>query len=296
MTDKMIKGGLIGHGISNSLTPALHESEGQAQGLNYSYQSFDVATPAFDGWSFSRLLSHAEAKGFAGVNVTHPFKNTAFALCDELSETASALGAVNTIVFRNGRREGHNTDYIGFRSALRNAHNLGSLQNVLLLGAGGAGGAVALALVDQGVQNLTICDPAAGKSYELAVRLQRLRPRANILAISRIEIADDFSGVVNATPLGMATHPGVAIDPNLLSRRAWVGDIVYFPLETELLRRSRDRGLATLSGAGMAIYQAVAAFGLITGKPADPERVRAHFSTLSGVTENASTPAKLSLI
>jgi shikimate dehydrogenase len=284
-----IKAALIGHGIAGSLTPAMHEAEGRALGLEYSYERIDTIALEYAGEPLGALLQMAEDRGFAGVNITHPFKREAAALADSLSPTAAELGAVNTICFLDGRRIGHNTDYIGFRSALRAGENIAPLTRLILLGAGGAGGAVALALLDQGCEVLTICDPAQERAARLAAQMQTLRPSKQVTGVNALEhvALDQIDGAVNATPLGMEGHGGRAIDPALLPPQAWIGDIVYFPLETELLRSAQARGMRTLDGGGMAVFQAVAAFSLITGRRPDAERMHAHFAQL---TRRAKSP------
>lgn len=278
-----IKAGLIGHGIAASLTPPMHEAEGQAQGLGYSYSRLDVAEPEYSEMSLAKLLDFAQSQGFAGVNITHPYKIDAVGFAQELSPIAQDIGAINTMVFKDGKRIGHNTDYIGFRSALAAEHGLGSIQSVLLMGAGGAGGAVALALLDQGCDRLVICDPSGRRASDLAHRIAQLRPQKSVQGVMDVTSLDPkkFDGVVNATPLGMTSYPGMSIDPNVLSADAWVGDIVYFPLNTQLLNTARAGGHAVMQGRGMAIYQAVAAFELFTGTKANPDRMTQKFISLT---------------
>ena len=278
-----IKAGLIGHGIAASLTPSMHEAEGAEQGLVYSYSRLDIAEPEYSHMSLSKLLDHAQTQEFAGVNITHPFKIDALGFADEVSPIAKDIGAINTMVFKDGKRIGHNTDYIGFRSALAAEQGLGSIQCVLLMGAGGAGGAVALALLDQGCDRLVICDPSGQRAKDLAQRIGQLRPQKSLQGVTDLKTVDptQFDGVVNATPLGMVSHPGMSIDPVVLAANAWVGDIVYFPLNTQLLNTARAAGRAVMSGRGMAIYQAVAAYELFTGIKANPQRMTQKFISLT---------------
>ena len=277
-----MKAGLVGQGIAASLTPAMHEAEGKAQGLDYSYVRIDTSTSPYDGVPLAAIVDEAEQKGFAGLNVTHPFKVAAAALVDELSGAAAALGSINTIVFRGGKRFGHNTDYSGFRSALTRDLRGADFRQVLLVGAGGAGAAVALALVDQGVGSLLIHDKDSDRARTVARRILDERPRANVLALGS-ETALPFAGldgVINATPLGMSAYPGVALDVLELPKSCWVADIVYFPLETALIAQARMCGLRVMSGAGMAVFQAVGSFGLFTGKAANAERMTEIFHRL----------------
>jgi shikimate dehydrogenase len=285
----MIRAGLIGEGIAGSLTPPMHEAEARAQGLELSYVRFDTAEGC-RGLSLKDLLQEAQDQGYAGVNVTHPFKDDAVALMDMLSDAARDLGAVNTVLFKGSKRIGHNTDFTGFGRAFAASLGDAAKDNVVLFGAGGAGRAVALALLDGGVKRLRIVDPQPGKAEALVERLQTLRPDASLIAKESFEqdCVRNVSGVVNATPLGMDSHPGMAVDPEWLPKAAWVADIVYFPLETAFLARARAAGLKVMSGAGMAVHQAAEAFTHFTGLAADPARMAASFEQLCPGGQGAS--------
>ena len=275
-----MKAGLIGQGIGGSLTPEMHIAEGQALGLNYQYERIDTAG---DGAAnLSDIIAQAQAEGYCGLNITHPYKQAAVDLADELSDTARTLGAINTMVFKDGRRIGHNTDYIGFRSALARGLGHAPIRSVLLVGAGGAGGAVALALIDQGAETLLIHDKDVSKAEALQRLLSNARPRAAVRVVPQLEAAvfNGVNGVVNATPVGMDGYPGTAFDTLLLRPQNWVADIVYFPLETALLSRAQMRGCRVMHGSGMAIFQAIASFELFTGTKPNAARVEASFSTL----------------
>ncbi len=285
-----MKAALIGEGISCSLTPAMHEAEGCAQGLSYQYDLFDSAQAPYLGMPLSDIIEKALADGYTGLNITHPFKLEAAAIADTLSGSAGELCSVNTITFGDAGTIGHNTDYVGFRSALRQYLHGASLEHVLLIGAGGAGRAVALGLIDQGVQQLTIHDRNKEHAAKLAHLLCAVRPEANIKTAPEIAVIDfqTLRGVVNATPVGMMGHPGVAIDVADISPQTWVADIVYFPLETKLLAIAKQHGCRVMNGSGMAILQAVSAFELITGHKADATRMVASFNTLLEAKNSAS--------
>ncbi|WP_114286720.1 shikimate dehydrogenase [Candidatus Halocynthiibacter alkanivorans] len=272
-----MKAGLIGHGIAGSLTPAMHEAEGRALGLSYQYDLLDVSTERFRNIPLSRILDQAEADSYVGLNITHPFKVEVVEYLSELSEIARTIGAVNTVVFQGGRRFGFNTDYSGFLAAVQTVQPALFLGQVLLLGAGGAGTAVALALIDAGVNRIVIHDKTPGRGAALVAQLSAARPDASVAVVDRLVTMDlsQYDGVVNATPMGMNEHPGTAIDVAGLPETTWVADIVYFPLETELLVQAKKRGCQTINGTGMAIHQAVDAFSFITGKQADPTRFMA---------------------
>jgi len=273
--------GLIGAGIQASRTPGMHELEGDALGLRILYRLIDLDRLGLGPEALPELLVAAERMGFAGLNVTHPCKQAVLAHLDELAPDAAALGAVNTVVLREGRRIGHNTDAWGFREALVRGLPGASLERVVQLGAGGAGAAVAHALLDLGVGELLLHDVVGARAEALAARLGGRSGPSRIAVVHDLGRAlETASGLVNATPVGMAAYPGLPLPPALLRPDLWVVDIVYFPLETELLHTARAIGCRTLDGSGMAVFQAVRAFQLFTGREPDPERMRRHFERL----------------
>ncbi|GKX35764.1 MAG: shikimate dehydrogenase (NADP(+)) [Rhizobiaceae bacterium MnEN-MB40S] len=270
--------GLVGRGIQLSRTPVMHETEGFGQNLNYLYQLLDVAEMA-DNPGIESIVTAAELCGFAGLNVTYPYKVEVIDCLNGLSDAASAVGAVNTVVFRDGGRFGHNTDLWGFSENFR--RNMGDVRRsaVLLLGAGGAGAAVAHALADCHVEKLMIADTDASKAAALAEALNHRYGSGRAFAVDDTgQAASAADGIVNATPVGMANLPGLPLPEAFIRPEMWVADIVYFPLETELLRVARLRGCRTLSGAGMAVFQAVRAFELFTGLTPDVARMEAAFA------------------
>jgi shikimate dehydrogenase len=274
----MIRTGLIGRSIIASRSPWLHEQEAQAQGIALSYALFDFNALGLADQDLERQLRDLAAAGFAGVNVTFPFKQAVIPLLDDLGECAAAVGAVNTVAMRGGKLTGYNTDKSGFQESL--AENLPGavLDRVLLLGAGGAGSAVANALLDDGVGLLTVIDADQARADELGGRLQARFGTDRVIARPKQQLmTEDFDGIVNTTPMGMESCPGMAIAPDLISTRHWVADIVYFPLETELLRVAGERGCRVMNGSGMVIGQAARAFEIFTGAKADKARMAASF-------------------
>ena len=270
--------GLVGRGIRDSRTPGMHEAEGTRLGLRYQYLLLDFDQMHLDDGALSELVLAAEETGFAGLNVTHPFKESVVAGLAGLSPEAAAIGAVNTVVLRGGRRIGHNTDCWGFSESFRRSMNGASMDNVVLLGAGGAGMAVAHALLGLGVARLAIFDIISAKAEALARKLAPAFGAQRLVATGDIEAAmGKAHGVVNATPMGMLKYPGTPLPAAWLRPDIWVADIVYFPTETPLLRAARDIGCRTLPGVGMAIFQAVKAFELITGVAPDPDEMTRHF-------------------
>jgi len=274
--------GLVGSGISASLTPAMQESEGGACGLSLSYRIIDAGRLGLGADDLPELLSWAERLGFDGLNVTHPFKQAVVPLLDELSEDAADLGAVNTVVFRDGRRLGRNTDWSGYSRAFRHALPDAVGDRVVLVGAGGAGVAVGYGLLHQGAEHVAVVDTDRQRADECVVRLaKRFGDDRVTVATSLATALDDAQGLVNATPVGMHGHPGSPVPVDLLRGDLWVSDVVYFPLETELVSVARARGCQVLTGGGMAVEQAVGAFTYFTGRTPDAERMRRHFEELT---------------
>ena len=272
--------GLVGAGIQASRSPAMHVAAGRALGLDLSYDLIDTDTADWQGLALDTLLTRLADAGFAGVNVTFPHKRAALALCDTVAPSAAAVGATNTIVFRGGQRIAHNTDYSGFAAGFLAGIDGRDHATALLIGAGGAGGAVAQALVDHGVKRLFIHDTDSAAADRLVAAItDRLGPGRAVLAGDLRIAAAMAAGIVNATPVGMAKLPGLPLDPALIEPRHWVADIVYVPLETELLRTARAKGCHTIDGSGMAVGQAVAAFQHFTGLQPDAARMRATFDS-----------------
>jgi shikimate dehydrogenase len=273
--------GLIGSGIGRSLTPAMHEEEAREHGLVLYDQLIDLEREHLGAEVLPALLNALRTIGFAGFNVTHPCKQAILPLLDELADSARAIGAVNTVVLRDRRLIGHNTDGSGWEWAFRRASPQADLSQVVLLGAGGAGAAIAHALLRLGALKLLIFDTEPVRAAALASRFEQTH------GSSRVEHATDLAaaleraqGLVHATPTGMAHSPGLPLPAALLRSDLWVSEIVYFPLETELLKAARAAGCVTLDGGGMAVGQALGAFRLFTGRDADATRVERHFRQL----------------
>jgi shikimate dehydrogenase len=275
--------GLVGTGISPSLTPPLHEREADELGVRYLYRRLDLDELGLPATGVGDLLASARAVSYDGLNVTHPCKQLVMEHLDELSPDAEALGAVNTVVLRDGRAVGHNTDWSGFARAFDRSLSDVPQDRVVLLGAGGAGSAVAYALLTLGTGRLTVLDVDATRARGLADAMARRFGADRITGGDLRDLPAEIAGadgLVHATPTGMAAHPGLPLDEGLLRPDLWVADIVYRPLETELVRTARAAGCRVLDGGGMAVFQAVDAFRLFTGCEPDPERMLAHFTTL----------------
>lgn len=270
--------GLIGSGIGPSLSPALHEREAAELGLRYRYRRWDLDDLGEPPSAVGELLARARAEGYRGLNITHPCKQLVLDHLDEIDSDAAALGAVNTVVFDGARAIGHNTDHSGFARSLQRGLPEVALDRVLLLGAGGAGAAVAHALLGLGAGEVRIVDLDADRAAELAASL----PERAVTGGRLDDELDKADGLVHATPTGMAAHPGLPVPAALLRPEMWVADVVYRPLATELVVTARQRGCRVLDGGGMAVFQAVDAFRLFTGLEPNAERMLRHFAELEG--------------
>jgi shikimate dehydrogenase len=276
--------GLIGAGIQASRTPAMHEQEAAKQSRRCIYQLIDLERLKLGPESLEDLLTAAERLGFAGLNITHPCKQAVISRLTEFSADAAAIGAVNTVLLHDGKRIGHNTDWSGFAESFRRGLGDVPRRRVMQLGAGGAGAAVAYAAAKLAVTHLAIFDIEPERAHTLADKICTQFGANRAAAVA--DIADSVAtadGLINTTPIGMDGHPGMPIPPELLRPDMWVADVIYFPRETALLRAARAKGCKTLDGGGMAVFQAVAAFELFTGMPADAERMRRHFAAMDAV-------------
>ncbi|MFJ3617033.1 shikimate dehydrogenase [Streptomyces iakyrus] len=277
--------GLIGSGIGPSLSPALHEREAGRQGLRLVYRPIDIDTLGVPPEAVGDLLRAARDLGFDGLNITHPCKQLVIEHLDALTPQAEALGAVNTVVFEDGRAVGHNTDVTGFAASFARGLPDAPLERVVQLGAGGAGAAVAHATLTLGAERVTVVDALPERAAALAGSLNRAFGEGRAAAAPperRTELLAQADGIVHATPTGMAAHPGLPLPAELLHSGLWVAEVVYRPLETELLRTARALGCATLDGGGMAAFQAADAFRLFTGREPDAARMLADLTELAG--------------
>lgn len=273
--------GLIGEHIQNSRSPEMHMREAASQHVRLAYKLFDLAEPNYEKTDLARMLDAVESAGFSGVNITHPFKQQVTAVVHELADDARQIGAANTVLFREGKRIGHNTDCSGFSESFRRQLPGVHMNKVVQLGAGGAGAASAMAMLKLGCGCLAIFDVEASRAQDLVDRYRDTPLQKHIKVASDLatELAN-ADGVINATPIGMERHAGSPLPPELLRSEMWVAEIVYFPLETQLLRDARERGCRTADGGQMAVFQAALAFELFTGRRADRERMLTEFNNI----------------
>ncbi|MFH0411257.1 shikimate dehydrogenase [Corynebacterium sp. L4756] len=284
MTDKTLLLGLIGHGIAQSRTPAMHEAEGLAHGIPTVYRVIDTGAEPAKSMELKEILNAARALGFNGLNITHPHKQEVLEYLDEVDERARKIGAVNTVAIREGKFYGYNTDVTGFGRGLEQGLPDSKLDYVVQVGAGGAGNAVAHSLIAGGVKNLYVADLDPERAQQLAENITATSSEAagsfTVTGIATADVEEYISkadGVVNATPVGMEQLPGTAFDTSILKPTQWVSDVIYLPLETQLLREAKEIGCAVLDGSGMAVGQALDAFTHFTGLEADAERLRETF-------------------
>jgi shikimate dehydrogenase len=252
--------GLIGAPIAHSASPAMHERAAEALGAHCHYQLIEVAGADRDG--LRALLDGVRLLGFAGVNVTFPYKEAVVALLDELSPGAAALGAVNTVIVRDRRLIGHNTDETGFARAVADLVAASAGRPVAVIGAGGVGRAITFALAGLGVGDIRLFDTDRAKAESLAAALGGRRAA---VADSVERALSGAAGLVNATPVGMLPSRASAVPEALLHDGLWVADAVYWPLWTPLLTAARARGARVMTGRELAIFQAADAFALFTG-------------------------------
>jgi len=257
----------------------LQEEEARQHGLRLHYQLIDLAGTGVE--VLPELIRAVRIMKFAGLNITFPCKQAVIPLLDELSDEARAIGAVNTVVREGERLVGYNTDASGWAWGFQRALPKADLSRVVLLGAGGAGAAVGYAALGLGVAELSIYDVEPSRAAALASNLGRqfpgrkVRPEANLKAAMQ-----SATGLIHCTPIGMAGHAGLPLDAAWLRASMWVSEIVYVPLETELLKAARRLGCATADGGHMNVGQAIRGFKLFTGRDADAARMDAHFRRL----------------
>ncbi len=277
-----IRTGLLGREILASRSPWLHQEEAKAHGLNLRYELFDFSQRQWSDDTLGARLAALKSEGLAGVNITHPFKQQVIAHLDGLAPSAAQVGAVNTVSFSEAGMIGHNTDVTGFAESVRQGLAGSRLGHVVQFGAGGAGSATAHALLSLGVSGLTLVDSDEARLATLIACLARAYPDALVThGTANPGMIAAADGIVNATPVGMARHPGTPFDPDWLGSTQWIADIVYFPLETLLLKEAKARGCRTLSGKGMAVFQAADAFDIFTGRAADRNRMLESFDAFA---------------
>ena len=281
MSERKIQIGLIGANIMGSLSPALFADAFATAGIDGSYQLFDV--DRLPERRLGPILNSMKTAGFAGTNITFPFKQDILPLLDVVDPQAAEVGAVNTVAIApDGRTTGYNFDRPGFRRSFEEGLGLGCAKGatVVQIGAGGAGRAVAFALMDLEVATLVIHDLDGARAHALKGDL------GAHYGASRCRITSDLAGdiatadgVVNATQVGMLGFPGNPVPISALKAAHWAADVIYTPIETAFLKAAAAKGARVLNGGGMCVHQAAEAFRLFTGVEPDPKRLRRVFAT-----------------
>ena len=270
----MIRLGLIGDNIRLSRAPKLHREAGRLTGLDISYE---LLVPAELGKAFDRLFDDSRAAGMSGLNITYPYKQVAVAKVEIDDPLVHRLGAINTVVFEGGRVRGYNTDHSGFIAAYRAAFAETNPGPTAIVGAGGAGSAVAFALAALGAPELTIIDVDLAKAHHLAKALAR--PGLKVAVGETVDAGIlNARGLVNCTPLGMVGKPGSPIDRNLLGPQRWAFEAIYTPRQTEFSLAAEAVGLSVIRGYELFIHQGIGAYRLFTGRTVDEAALRAALS------------------
>jgi len=279
--------GLIGAGIQASRSPDLHEAAGAAIGRRLFYHLIDAQQFGFGVQDLPRVLDGLRWGGFIGANVTHPFKEAVVPLLDEVDPVAAAVGAVNTVICRDRRLRGYNTDMAGFVDAWQELFGERLPGSVVLLGAGGAGRAIGHALVRLGASRLTVLDIEAGRAVALAQALDRQVPARACAADEMAAALAAADGAVNCTPIGMHGHPGLPLPAGLLRAGMWLAEAVYTPIETALVVAARRAGLAVMTGERLCIHQAAVAFRLFLDAEPDVTLMRQVMASRSSPDDGA---------
>ena len=262
-TSAVVRLGLIGDNIAASRTPALHEAAGPLIGRTVRYQRL---MPRELGLDFDATFAWARDHGFRGLNVTYPYKERVVDKVRITDPELMRLGAVNTVLFETDGPTGWNTDLTGFVAAYRGAFGAACPGIVCLIGAGGAGKAIAHGLVELGATEIRLVEHDLGKAEVLARALHAAAPKlaAAVFADATVAAAG-ATGVVNCTPVGMDGHPGSPLPDGAWRGREWAFDAVCTPMDTQFLRDAEAAAVRTLSGYELFFYQAHHAFALFHG-------------------------------
>lgn len=265
--------GLIGQKISQSKSPALQNLLGQIYNLDVDYQL--VVPGSADEADFAKSLELIRQRGYVGTNVTYPYKQIALAYADSVDTAAERVGATNTLRFEAGEILATNTDYSGFIGAYKRRRGDQSAGDVLLIGAGGVGRAVAFALQEVGLETLKIFDLNIAGAKSLAGALKGYGIDAEVISADQLEVtSQQVDGLINCTPIGHRDSPGNPLKPSCFGNQSWAFDAVYVPLDTEFLQCAHSAGLEIISGFDLFLYQAVDAFTFFTGQAVDVAEAR----------------------
>ena len=286
--DSRIKGttrllGLIGSPVGHSGSPAMHNYGFQALGIDAAYLAFDIKED-----QVKDAISAVRTLNMQGLNVTMPCKTEAAKYMDELSPAARLIGAVNTVVNRDGKLYGHITDGEGFVANLKDHGVSIGKKDSVIFGAGGAATAILVQCALDGANSVTVINPRDdffGRAEEMHKKLREETPDCDI---TLIDLADEAAVkeavsktdiLINGTLLGMKPKEDTSVirDTSLFRKDMVVADVVYNPKETKLLREAKAAGCRTVQGDGMLLWQGVAAFKLFTGQDMPVKEVKEKF-------------------
>lgn len=263
---------LIGDHIGPSEAPRLHRLAGRLSGLDVTYE---LKVPAALGRDFEAVIADCAATGYRGVNVTHPYKERAAMLAAAAEPTVRGLGAVNTVVFEPSGAQAFNTDHSGFVAAYRHARGDAPPGTVCLIGAGGAGRAIAFALAALGADELRLVERDLAKAERLCEALRRAGADLPIRnGTDAAAAAAGAAGLVNASPVGMVGHAGTPLPAAAMAGAVWAFDAVYTPRATRFLADAGAAGLELIPGWELFFHQGIEAWALFSGRPVDASALR----------------------
>jgi len=265
---------LIGSPLKHSVSPYFQQAAFDYYRLDIRYETREVAEK-----DLKATVDDLRRPEMVGANVTIPYKERIVNLLDEVDGNAVLIGAVNTVVVRDGTLRGYNTDAIGFVRALRRGAGFDpSGKRAVILGAGGAARAVVFALLGEGINSVAVANRSEERAEELAAAARRVASRAEVMSLPWSSLSQDAlfgcDLLVNCTSVGMKHTDLEGRSPlgaELIPPRALVCDLVYNPVETPLLEAARKTGAKTLEGLSMLVYQGAASFEMWTGKEAPLE-------------------------
>ncbi|EJL47144.1 MULTISPECIES: shikimate dehydrogenase [Brevibacillus] len=271
ITSKTQLVGLFGHPVSHSLSPMMHNAAFAETGLDFAYSAFDVEPEALED-----AVAGIRALGLRGINVTIPHKVAIMPMLDEIDPLAKRIGAVNTVVSKDGRLIGYNTDGMGYvRSLVEETGIVLDKQIVTMMGAGGAARAVAFTLAEKGVKEIRIINRSRERAAVLAEHVGTIVPTRIVEQGEGKDAIADSSLLINTTSIGMLPNvQDTPVPADWLHSGLIVSDLIYNPLETRLLREAQAIGATVHSGVGMFVNQGALAFELWTGTDAPTEVMR----------------------
>lgn len=262
--------GIFGYPVEHTLSPFMHNAAFEALGLDYCYIPFSVRPE-----DLNISVGAIKALNIRGVNITIPHKETIIPYLDELDREAELIGAVNTVLNKDGRLIGYNTDGRGFVRSIREEGGITPKgKRIMIIGAGGAARAISFSLANEDVEKIFINDIISDKAKELSSAVRRKTSTETIYIKDFKEGVGEVDILINATPLGMKKEDPLPIPPEFLSSGILVYDIVYNPPETPLIREAKKKGAKTLGGLGMLLYQGALSFKIWTGQEPPIEVMR----------------------